>query len=145
GPIVYAQGLVNPRGIAVDATNIYYGAVGGIYACAIVGCNSAPMQIASADQPYGVAVDTAFVYWVDYGNGTAHRVSKAGGPDSVLYDAGDGLVYEPFQCVVDGPFIYFMDYNENAFRLAVTGGPLALLGSGNNNSVYGSAFGITTD
>jgi hypothetical protein len=145
GPTVYAQGLVNPRGIAVDSSNIYFGAVGAVYACSIGGCTGALMQLASADQPYGVSVDATYVYWVDYGSSTVHRVPKGGGADTVLYDAGDGLVYEPFQCTVDGQFIYFMDYDENAFRLAITGGSPALLGSGNNNSVYGNAFGITTD
>jgi len=144
-PTIYAQGLVNPRGIAVDSSNIYFGAVGAVYACSLGGCSGNLIQLASADQPYGVAIDSTYVYWVDYGSSTVHRVAKTGGADSVLYDAGDGVVYEPFQCAVDGTFIYFMDYDENAFRLSVSGGSPALLGSGNNNSVYGTAFGITTD
>lgn len=145
GPTVYAQGLGNPRGIAVDGTNVYFGIVGGVYACAIGGCGGSPMLLATASAPYGVAVDSTYVYWVDTGDSTVHRVAKTGGPDNVLYDAGDGIVYEPFQCVVDGPFLYFTDYDENAFRLSVTGGAVAILGNGNNNSVYGNAFGITTD
>jgi hypothetical protein len=148
GPTVYAQGLANPRGVAVDSTNIYFGAGGAIYTCPRGGCNGGPTQLVSANQPYGVAVDGTYVYWVDYADSTVHRTLKSagsGGIDTVLYDAGDGLVYQPFQCVVDGTFLYFMDYNEDVTRLSVNGGAIAFLGSGNNGSRYGNSFGITTD
>jgi hypothetical protein len=154
GPVVYAQGVTNPRGIAVDSQNVYwasatYGGVnGGIWSCPLNTTNCTPTLLAPASIPYGVAVDSTFVYWVDNNDNTVRSVPKIGSPDSgpaVLYDAGDGVVYSPFQCVVDGPFLYFIDYDENAFRLPIVGGPLAYLGSGNNGSQYGYAFGITTD
>jgi hypothetical protein len=145
GPIVYAQGLTNPLGVAVDGASIYFGASGAIYTCPLSGCTSGPTILTAAGQPYGVAVDASYVYWVDDADNTVHRVAKTGVGSQVLYDAGDNVVYEPYQCVVDGPFIYFMDYNEDAYRLSVGGGPLTWLGSGNNGGVYGKSFGITTD
>jgi hypothetical protein len=154
-PVIYAQGVTNPRGIAVDGRNVYWGSatfggvVGGIWSCPLSATTCSPTMLAPAGTPYGVAVDAAFVYWVDLYDKTAHRVPKAGGPDAggdtVLWDASVSLTDQPFQCVVDGPFLYFMDYSENAFRLSVNGGAPAFLGNGNNGSIYGNSFGITTD
>jgi hypothetical protein len=145
-PMVYASGLTNARGIAVDGTNIYFSAAGAIYSCPLSGCVGGPSILTAAGSPYGVAVDATYVYWVDDSDNTAHRVPKTGGGASqVVYDAGDGVVYRPFKCVADGTYLYFMDYDENAFRLPVAGGPLAFLGSGNNGGVFGNSFGITTD
>jgi hypothetical protein len=155
GPVVYAQGLTNPRGIAVDAQNVYYGTAGysgvagGIWSCAIGGCNGTPTRLAAADIPYGVAVDGSYVYWVD-NSGTVQKVAKGGGTPVVMYDggayddAGDTLS-ELRQCVVDGPYLFFGDYNEDLIRMSTGGGPPAFLGNGFNNSFYGSDFGLTTD
>jgi hypothetical protein len=147
GPIVYASGLINPRGVAVDSQNIYFGTasysgtVGGIWACPLSGCNGSPLQLAMAGIPYGVAVDSTFVYWVDNDDNTVHKVAKTGGTDNVLYDAGSGLIVEPGECVVDGPFLFITDANADALRLATTGGEPTLLGT----SDYGGQYGITTD
>src|SRR5258708_14644996 len=82
---------------------------------------------------------------VDFGDNRARGLPRAGGADPFLYVASDGLVSEPFQLVADGPFLYFMDYNENAFRVSANGGSPAFLGSGNNGGVFGNSFGTTTD
>src|SRR5258708_9358932 len=82
---------------------------------------------------------------VDFGDNRARGLPRAGGADPFLYVASDGLVAEPFALVADGPFRYFMDYNENAFRVSANGGSPAFLGSGNNGGVFGNSFGITTD
>jgi hypothetical protein len=156
GPLLYAQGLTNPRGIAVDAQNVYFatasygGVTGGIWSCAIGGCSGSPTLLSAADIPYGVAVDGSYVYWVDYDDGSAHRVPKGGGSAAVLYDGGSyddaGDSYSELgQCVVDGPYLYFMDYSEDLVRLPVGGGTPVQLGNGNNNSTYGTYFGLTTD
>jgi hypothetical protein len=157
GPLIYAQGLTNPRGVATDGQNVYFatatysGVTGGIWSCPVAGCGaSGPTSLSSAVIPYGVAVDSSYVYWVDNNDGTVHKVAKMGGSDVVLYDGGPyddaGHTFSELgQCVVDGPFLYFGDYSEDVIRLSVNGDTPALLGNGVNNSVYGSYFGITTD
>jgi hypothetical protein len=147
GPTVYAAGLTNPRGIAVDAQNVYFGTasyggvVGGIWRCALSGCNGSPTNLASAGIPYGVAVDGTFVYWVDFDDNTVHKVNKTGGADTVLYDAASGLIVEPGQCVVYGPFLFLVDANADALRVATSGGEPALIGT----STYGGQYGLATD
>jgi hypothetical protein len=156
GPTILAQGLTNPRGIAIDSQYVYfvtatYGGVnGGIWRCAIGGCGGDPTMIAPATIPYGVAVDATSVYWTDNDEGTVNKVDKGDGGLTTLYDggayddAGDTLDL-PGQCVVDGPYLYFMDYSEDAVRVPIGGGAITYLGSGFNNVVYGNYFGLTTD
>ncbi|MGH7440128.1 MAG: hypothetical protein ACRENE_30930, partial [Polyangiaceae bacterium] len=156
GPTLYAQGLVNPRGIAVDATNVYYGTAsygavnGGIWSCAIGGCGGSPMLLSAADVPYGVTVDATAVYWVDNDDGTVHKVAKTGGPATTLYDggsvddAGDTLS-ELGQCAVGANHLVFGDYSEDIYSIPTGGGPPLYLGNGFNNQFYGSYFGITAD
>jgi len=147
GPLVLAAGLTNPRGIAVDGQTVYFGTatyggvVGGIWACALAGCGGSPTRLASAGIPYGVAVDGAYVYWVDWDDGTVHKAPKGGGADDLLYDAASGAIVEPGSCVVDGPFLYVMDVNADALRLPTSGGEPTLLGT----SAISGQFGITTD
>jgi hypothetical protein len=156
GPLVYAQGLTNPRGVAVDTTSIYFGTAtyggitGAIWKCPLSGCSGSPTHLAAAVVPYGLAVDGSSVYWVDNDDGTVHKVAKGGGTDLLLYDggayddAGDTLSLLG-QCVVDGPYLFFGDYSEDLYRLSVNGDVPLLLGNGFNNSVYGSYFGLATD
>jgi hypothetical protein len=159
--LVYAQGLTNPRGVATDGQNIYFatatygGVTGGIWSCPVAGCGGGgATHLSSAVIPYGIAVDSSYVYWVDNSDGSVHKGAKIGGTDGgtdvVLYDGGPyddagNTFSELGQCVVDGPFLYFGDYSEDVIRLSVNGDTPTLLGNGVNNSVYGSYFGITTD
>jgi hypothetical protein len=133
GPLVYAPAQLNPRGIAVDGQNVYwasatYGSVNGaIWSCPLSGNRCSPTQLAPAGIPYGVAVDTMYVYWVDNSDDTVHRVLKSGGPDNVLYDGGGPSVVEPKFCVVDTSYVYFTDVNAGVYSLPVTGGsPLTI-------------------
>lgn len=157
GPTSYAIGLTNPRGIAVDATNIYYatatygGVTGGIWSCAVAGCNGSPALLADAGIPFGVAVDSTYVYWVDWDDGSVHKVAKGGASPAVtLYDggpyddAGDTL-YEPAQLVVDGTNLYFGDYSEDIIAMSTNGGSPLFLGNSVNGGSYGQYFGIVTD
>ncbi len=151
GPTIYAAGLTNPRGIAVDGLNVYFatasygGVQGAIWSCPLTGCGGSPTELAAADIPYGVAVDATYVYWVDYDDSTVHKVAKSGaadaGGDILLYDAASGISIENGQCVVDGPFLYFTDANGDALREPVGGGEPLYYGYGG----YGGEFGITTD
>jgi hypothetical protein len=146
GPTIIAQGLINPRGLAVDGQNIYFGTGGtmfqggngGIWTCPLSGCKGSPKQLASAaSAPFGIALDATYVYWTDNQDSTVHRVAKSGsGGDRVLYDAGDGVVYEPAQCAVDTSNLFFTDRNNDLFRLPVGGGAPARVTS------WGGQFGL---
>jgi hypothetical protein len=143
GPTLYAQGLVNPRGIAVDATSIYFatatysGVNGGIWSCPLAGCNGNPLLLATAGIPYGLAIDASYVYWSDNDDATLHKVAKGGGTDHLVYDAGDGIIIEPGQIAVDGPFIYVVDSSSDAVRFAIDGG--------RSMQLYGSEYGTYND
>jgi hypothetical protein len=95
-------------------------------------------------------VDGTSVYWADNDEGTASKVDKGDGGQTLLYDggpyddAGDCLDL-PEQCIVDGPFFYMTDYSEDFVRMPIGGGPITYLGSGFNGAQYGNPFGLTTD
>jgi hypothetical protein len=157
GATSYAIGLTNPRGIAVDSTNLYFatatygGVTGGIWSCAVGGCNGSPTLLANAGIPFGVAVDSSFVYWTDNDDGSVHKVAKtAGAQNVVIYDggsyddAGDTLS-ELGQLVVDGTNLYFSDYSEDIISMSTSGSTPLFLGNTVNNGSYGSYFGIVTD
>jgi hypothetical protein len=114
--------------------------VGAIWSCPIGGCTS-PTRLATAGIPYGVAVDSNYVYWVDNDDGTVHRVAKISGADSVLYDAGSSVLIEPGQCAVDTAFVYVSDRNNTIARIPVTGGEPVVITSG----LRGGYFGIISD
>jgi hypothetical protein len=132
GPMVYAQLQAAPRGIAVDAQNVYWGTAAGqvgtgaIWSCAIGGCNNQPTKVATADTPFGVAVDLTSVYWVEFYDATVNRAPKAGGPVALLWDGGSGTggPNGPQELVIDTGFAYLNDQNINVFRVPLTGGNL---------------------
>jgi hypothetical protein len=159
GPLVYASGQMNPRGIAVDGQNVYWGTssnsgvTGAIWSCPIAGCMGGAMKLSDAVIPEGIALDATFVYWVDIDNYTANRVPKAGGGGgSQLWDASSGGVSTPLLCAVDNAFLYFTDDSAGVYRVPLTGGnPIVLApttGIGavwpvvlDSNSVYYGANG----
>jgi hypothetical protein len=129
GPMVHAQGQLNPRGIAVDGQNVYwstasYGGInGGILSCPIAGCPGGPKRLTDASNPYGIAVDASYLYWVDGYDYTVSRISKTGGsPASLLYDAGSGAINAPRLCAVDSTFVFLTDTQGGAYRVPLTGG-----------------------
>jgi hypothetical protein len=134
GPTVYGTALINPRGVAVDANNVYFGTatygsvVGAIWSCPIAGCNGTPTKLTNADSPFGVAVDSMYVYWADYDDSTVHRVPKNGGTENVLYDGG-GQVYVGQAITYDTTSLYFTDENGNVYKMPIGGGSLTVMAS----------------
>ena len=153
GAMVYAQAQVNPRGIAVDAQNVYWGSAtfgainGAIWSCALTGCSS-PTKLASAGIPYGVWVDATYVYWVDNNDGSVHRIVKPNNGDEILYDGGDYAtgfpISEPQQCVSDGTFVYLDDYLGDVYRVPVAGGDPFLMASGSQQGGWPLAIDATS-
>jgi hypothetical protein len=134
GPTVYATALTNPRGIAVDANNVYFGTasygsvVGAVWSCPIAGCGGSPTKLTAADSPFGIAVDSMYVYWADYDDSTVHRIPKAGGTNDVLYDGG-GPVYVGQEVAYDTTSLYFTDENGNVYKLPIGGGSVSVMAS----------------
>jgi len=132
GPMVYAVLQANPRGIAVDSQNVYWGTAasgsinGAIWSCPIAGCTGGkPKMVAPANVPFQLALDNTYVYWADNYDDTVNRAPKAGGSDQVLNDAGGSLVLNNGQgCVVDSTYAYVTDYDYDLYRLPIAGGDL---------------------
>jgi hypothetical protein len=69
----------HPRGIALDATHIYWtNGDNTVRYCPSVGCPSSGATVLAADQddPQGIAVSPTHVYWTSRGLGTVARVPK---------------------------------------------------------------------
>jgi hypothetical protein len=132
GPLVYAVLQANPRGIAVDANNVYWGTAlsqsvnGAIWSCPIAGCpGSGPKKVVTANVPYQVSVDALYVYWADNFDDSVNRALKGGGPLIVLNDGGGNNALTNGQgCVVDATSIYVTDYDYDLYRLPLAGGSL---------------------
>lgn len=126
GLVVYASGINFPRVLVIDSSSIYWGtndsfSNGGIWKCPLAGCNGAPTRLASASQPYGMALDNTYVYWVDQLDSSVHRMAKTAGQDQVLDDGGRAHG-EPVFAAVDTSFVYFTDDSAGLFALPFDGG-----------------------
>jgi hypothetical protein len=91
GPVTITKGPQGSEQIVVDANNVYWAATqvssgftGGVFGevmqCAKCGCRS-PIVLTN-DIPQGIAVDSAYVYWVS-SNGIM-RVPIGGGPQTTF-------------------------------------------------------------
>ncbi len=147
GPVVYGAGLTNPRGVASDGTNVYFGTAtysavtGAIWSCPVAGCGGNPTKLTAADVPFGLAVDSSYVYWADYDDSTVHKLPKAGGADMVLYDGGSGVAVENEIVSTDTSFVYFTDFNGDVFKLPNGGGDPAVMASWG----YGGGWPVRVD
>jgi hypothetical protein len=143
GPTVYASNLSFPRDIAVDSTFVYWESMssstsGGIWRCPLAGCVGAPTQLATATQPYGMALDATYVYWVDQFDNSVHRTPKAGGgTNQVLDDGGSSVHTIPQRAAVDNAFVYFGDDFGNTVSVPFDGGaPRVLQTNDGTNTEY---------
>jgi hypothetical protein len=132
GPLVYAVLQANPRGIAVDANNVYWGTAlsqsvnGAIWSCPIAGCpNGKPKMVATANVPFQLSLDALYVYWADNFDDSVNRALKGGGPTLVLNNGqGNNALTNGQGCVVDATNVYVSDFDYNLFRLPLAGGSL---------------------
>ena len=154
GPIVYAALQAAPGFIAVDGQNVYWGTGGGtgtgaIWSCTIGGCSGKPTKLAGADTPFGLAVDSTYVYWAEFYTQTVNRVPLAGGSSSFVWDAGTvsagGTPPNGASALtIDPGFVYINDQNASAYRVAIGGGTLVPMFTDPNGPGVG-IFGLAVD
>lgn len=110
-PVVLASGGA-PIGIAVDATNVYWGdsGTGAVWRCAVGGCNDAPTQIASAGSGpvQGVAIDSSSVYWTTSAALYKCPLGGCGGSPTLLLSGlmGDAGISGGWDIAVDSTSVY---------------------------------------
>jgi hypothetical protein len=155
GPTVYAQLQASPRGLAIDAQNVYWGTTntsagnasnGAIWSCPLAGCSGPPTKVAPADAPFGIAVDATYVYWADSNDETVSRAPKAGGAAKLLWDGGTGVggTNAAQEIAIDTSNVYVNDLNASAFRVPIGGGDLVPMYTDMNATPIG-VFGLAVD
>jgi len=147
-PVALATALQGPTAIAIDSTNVYFGqSVGGtIKSVPIASTGSGPVTVlASAQSPYGIAVQDGVVYWTNYVGTTGTTGNSA---DSVMSisssgpDAGAAKVLTQatnatgaYGIAVNTTAIFFTAQNNNGtatevLTMPLTGGNPTVLASG---------------
>jgi hypothetical protein len=104
GPVVLVSGEPGARGIAVDATHVYWTnqTTGTIGRVPIAGGD--PEWIAT-DQvsPYAIAVDDTHAYWSDQGGDAIMRTVKDGSESPTQV----AVAYDPTAIAIDGTHVYW--------------------------------------
>jgi Low-density lipoprotein receptor repeat class B len=103
----------SPWGLAIDATNVYFGdqnagAVGRMP----LGGGAVTLLATSQDTPRGVAVDASFVYWAERGGGHIRKVPISGGAATTLAFNQGG----PINLALDDTTIYWTNFDDNTVR-----------------------------
>jgi hypothetical protein len=114
GPQTIASAQNHPRGIAVDASTVYWAnfgdtqGTGSIMKCPKAGCGTGASVLASnLVYPDGIAVDAKYVYFTSHG-GQVSRLPLAGGAPEVLTTVVSSY---PLAVAVDDKFLYFSTYS----------------------------------
>lgn len=97
-----ASGTDEAAAVSGDAQSDASGGDGG-GALADAEVSTTPLQLTSNHNPWGIAVDDAYVYWID-DHTNVGRVSKSGGAPMVL---ATGSVAYGTSIVADGRYTYF--------------------------------------
>jgi hypothetical protein len=86
-PVAIASGQFQPRGLALDATHVFWGNQNGGTIMQANKDGSSQMTIATAQQgPEGVATDGTWVYWADVSGGDVSKVHVGGGPVTIVFN-----------------------------------------------------------
>ena len=98
-----------------------------------------PITLASGQNyPYGIAVDSTSVYWVENTGGNVNKVDKNGGTVTTL---ASGQSY-PLVIAIDSASVYWTDNNSAAIRkVGINGGTVTTLAS----YAYMNTGGIAVD
>jgi len=148
--VVYTSIALNPRGVAVDATNVYWtastgGVSGGIFTCPIAGCGSTPpTRLATVSSPVGIQVDDTYVYFVDWDSNAVMKIPKTSTDGGVftIYDGTGFGPYSPDLCVIGATSIFVGDDDGNVWGMPLDGGQVVQYDDGTSN--YGQ-YGLAVD
>lgn len=130
-PVVLASGQESPRGLAIDATHVYWttsSPTGAVKKVAKGGGAETSLATGQND-PRRVAVDGANVYWSNYQGGVVQQMPKGGGSAVVLASGQNN----PYGLAANATDVYWVNLNGgNALmRVPIGGGAAALLVTNN--------------
>jgi hypothetical protein len=120
-PMVLASGQLNPNGIALDATNVYW-ANGSMNKVPKSG--GAITTLGSPGYSVATAVDASNVYWTDSIDNAIQRVPIAGGTVTSLVT----MLIEPIGIAVDASNVYWAGFSTGTVNsVPIAGGAVATL------------------
>jgi hypothetical protein len=93
----------NTTVLRIDATNAYYVAGADVRQCALSGCGSTPIVLATNQNPWDLAIDAGFVYWTNLSAGQVMRCPLNNCPQPTVMASGLSL---PHGIAVNATAIY---------------------------------------
>jgi uncharacterized protein YegL len=139
-----ATGQNSPWRIAVDSTSVYFLSAGAGSVRKVPKGGGSVTDLATGQSPYGLALDTSYVYWTNnnfptVGTGSIVKVPVGGGSPTPVAEGLGG----PTAITQDGLYLYWLDRSTDTVnKISKTGGTITILSSGQNGlqdiSVSGS-------